>query len=212
MRASRLLVATALAALLGAPSLAAARIVYLTCRDGVPPPRTLCPVGCSRPIRCDADAQCNAVCTFAIRVCGEVACLDRIFPVSVEERQKITLVTALGAKPTKFVLRCLPHPRRIACPMPTTTTITTTTSTTLVAPPSCSSDADCQLAGNPCVAPLCLSGFNHTCECVCVSGGGLTCSPELADRCESNLDCPPVVGDPCRHCAGGLCMSNPFCV
>ena len=75
VRASRLLVATALAALIGAPSLAAARILHLTCRDGVVPPRTWCPVGCRRPIRCDADEQCNGVCTFAIRLCGEVACL-----------------------------------------------------------------------------------------------------------------------------------------
>ena len=138
------------------------------------------------------------------RVCREVACLDRIFPVPVGQRQEITLAKALGAKPTRFILRCLPYPRGIACPMPTTTT-----STTMPPLSSCSSDADCQVAGNPCVFPHCFSG---TCGCACVRDGGLTCSPDLADRCESNADCPPVVGDPCRRCVGGLCMSNPLCV
>lgn len=116
-----------------APAVAAGRVVHLTCRDGIAPSLPRCPVGCSRPVRCDADERCDYICTFAIRVCGEVACSDHLASAPVGQRQKIRLSTTLGATPTTFVLRCRSHPSGIPCPIPSTstTTVTTTSSTTL---------------------------------------------------------------------------------
>jgi len=31
-------------------------------------------------------------------------------------------------------------------------------------------------------------------------------------RCESDAGCPPLLGDPCVQCVGGLCESNHLCV
>ena len=36
--------------------------------------------------------------------------------------------------------------------------------------------------------------------------------PCPAVRCESDADCPHLLGDPCVQCVGGLCMSNHPCV
>ncbi len=162
-----------IAALL-APPVAAARVVRLLCRDGIPPPRLLCAEGCpSRPVRCDVDDQCNGVCTFAIRVCGEVACVDRIFAVPAGHRQKIALATALGAKPTRFVLRCLSHPPRLPCPVSSSTTTTTVATTSSTTPPgeTCQTDADCN-DGNGCTHDACV---NRTCVhvCICLAANGV---------------------------------------
>src|SRR5262245_4267799 len=127
MRPHRLIpMAMLLLALLAAASDTAARTVRFRCRDGVPPPRTLCRAGCLRPNRCDVDSQCNGACEFAIRVCGEVACVDRDFSVPVGEREKEDLVLALGQRPTHFLLRCAEHPRAFPCPTTSTSTSTST--------------------------------------------------------------------------------------
>src|SRR5437667_357694 len=104
---------------------AASRVVRIACREGIAPPLPRCVVGCSRPVRCDADEQCNGICTFAIRVCGEVACSDHLVSVAVGQREDIRLSTALGNTPKTFVLRCRSHPPTIACPVPSTSTTTT---------------------------------------------------------------------------------------
>ena len=191
-----------------APSFASGHVVRAICRDGVPPPRVLCDINsCVRPVRCDAGNQCDGTCTFAIRSCGEVACSDHLVSVLVGHREKMTLATALGAKPTKFVLRCLPHPRGAPCPT-TTTTTTVTTTTNPSGLPSCNTAADCEALANPCVPPFCDNGH---CECTCARGSGSTCSPELADRCTSDADCrSPSFPQPanifgCKFCADGLC-------
>jgi hypothetical protein len=36
--------------------------------------------------------------------------------------------------------------------------------------------------------------------------------PCPAIRCESDADCPRLLGAPCVHCVGGLCMSNHPCL
>jgi len=220
-----------IAAALLAPPVAAARVVRLLCRDGIPPPRLLCAEGCpSRPVRCDVDDQCNGVCTFAIRVCGEVACVDRIFAVPAGQRQKIALATALGAKPTRFVLRCLPHPPRLPCPVSsssTTTTVATTSSTTLPGE-MCQTDADCN-DGNGCTHDACV---NRTCVhvCICLAANGVpACCPGPAalcvrpcgsdasgacgGRCPSGATCEPVPGGTTCGCVSGLggpCGGNIF--
>jgi hypothetical protein len=165
-----------------------------------------------RPLRCDADEQCDGICTFAIRVCGEVACSEHLVSVPVGQRQKITLSTTLGAAPTTFVLRCWSHPPTIPCPVPSTSTTTVTTTTTTLPGTACQSDPDCNPDGNPCILGFCAAGV---CEqfCRCLQGESFTCLPEQADTCQSVADCaPPLLGDPCRFCIGGLCMGHPFCV
>src|SRR5262249_57833948 len=117
-------------ALLGATPGAEARTVRLGCRDGIPPPRALCVAGCERQYRCDFDASCNGECEFAIRVCGELACVDHDFKVEVGERERVDLTLALGQRPTHFVLRCAAHPRRVPCPTTTTSSTSNTSSTT----------------------------------------------------------------------------------
>ena len=169
-----------------APAVAAARVVRVTCRDGVVPPLPRCKAGCTRPLRCDADGQCNGVCTFAIRVCGEVVCVDRIFPVPVGQRQKITLARALGAKPTRFVLRCLPHPRGVACPTSTTTTSTTTTSTTTSTTLLCHFD-----------------GATNSCQGGCPQAG--TCVLVAPDQC----DCPLPGCHTCWVTVNDFCTDMP---
>ena len=197
------------------PAFAAGRPIHLACHDGVPPPRTLCAAGCTRPYRCDVDAACDGVCTFALRVCGEVACVDHSEAVAVGNKERLT-IPAPGGPPAKFVLRCRAHPRGLPCPTSSTTSTTTTTSapttstTAPSTPPSCQQDADCVVPANPCVFPLCFQP--GICACACLADGHVTCSPAQADTCQSNADCPPVVGDPCRHCEQGLCMTNPLCV
>jgi len=104
------------AALFG-PAVAAARVVRLTCRDGIVPPLPRCVAGCSRPVRCDADEQCDRTCTVAIRVCGEVACFDHLVGVPVGQRQKISvsvgcrLCAAAPGRPMSFL-----HRRRLHGP------------------------------------------------------------------------------------------------
>ena len=72
---SRLL--AALVALLVAPSLAPARVIHFTCRDGVLVRRLSerrCRVGEIGPCGplCDADQTCNGVCTFVLPICPPV--------------------------------------------------------------------------------------------------------------------------------------------
>lgn len=188
-----------LVVLLGHAPGAAARVVRLTCRDGVPPPRTLCRAGCVRPVRCDVDVTCDAACTFAIRVCREVACVDHLFPVPVGQRQKIILATALGATPTRFALRCLPHPRAVPCPTTSTTTTTSTsTSVTVLACPTTTTLGvpNCD-GGLLCIGP-CLSGQT----CADVGGGRCGCTgPVLCGRTYSTCggECPQ--GQACTQLA-----------
>ena len=178
------------------PSGAAGRTVRAVCNDGVPPPRTLCVAGCSRPIRCDADQVCDGTCTFAIRVCGEVACSDRLVDVAVGRRGRIRLSTALGATPTTFVLRCRAHPRGAPCqttttasPTTTTATITTTSTSTLIEMcptttslgiPNCGVQAG--LCGFPCLSgQACVDSGNGQCVCtgpVLCGGTYRTCGGE----------------------------------
>ena len=98
----------------GGPS-APARTVSRGCFDGVLV-RRLCVVGC-QPLQCDVDQACDGLCTFALKVCGEIACHDETLVVPVGQKTVVRLATALGEKPTKFVLRSLicpapPRPRR----------------------------------------------------------------------------------------------------
>jgi hypothetical protein len=167
-----------LTALLGHALGVEARVVRVACRDGVPPPPTKCVAGCVRPVRCDTDVACDATCTFAIRVCGEFACVDHVFPAPVGEPQKVMLATALGARPTRFVLRCLPHPRRLPCPTTSTTSSSTTTpsTSTSVTLPVCPTTTtlgvpDCGGFSVFCLGP-CRSGQ----ACADVGGGQCGCA------------------------------------
>src|SRR5215467_10317927 len=121
MRHGRLIsTIVSLLVLLGTIPEARARTIRLACRDGIPPPRTLCVAGCERAHRCDVDTACNGECEFAIRVCGELACVDHDFNVDVGKRQRVDLALALGQRPTHFLLRCGAHPRRVPCPTTST--------------------------------------------------------------------------------------------
>ena len=195
------------AALFAAAPSARARTLRRGCFDGVLV-RRLCVVGC-QPLQCDVDQACDRLCTFALKVCGEVACHDETLVVPVGEKTVVRLATAFGEKPTKFILRCRRHPPDLPCSSTTTTTTTTTTSTAPL-PAVCQTDADCQ-TGNPCGIDFCGAGqcVNF---CSCLHNGGFTCSPDLADPCPSS-DCHPLLGDPCVHCAEDhLCKSHPLCV
>ena len=213
MHARSLLAPGLLAALL-IPALAAGRVVRAPCRDGIPP-RILCASGkCSRPVQCDTDGQCNGVCTYVLHVCPPpeafrpAGCMDETETVAVGAKQVLTL------QATRFIFHCRAHPRGVPCPTTTTTTPSTSSTTTTTVPsqpPSCQSNADCQLNANPCIFPLCFDPPG-VCACSCLQAGSFTCSPDQADHCSSNADCPPVGGDPCRHCDSGLCMTNPLCV
>lgn len=158
-----------LALLVSAPC-GAAR-VHLSCRDGIAPPLTGCAAGCVRPVRCDADVACDDTCTFAIQVCGEVECLDHIFPLPVGQRQRAGLATTLGAKPTRFVLRCLAHPRRFPCPTTTTSTSTSTSVTVLACPTTTTLGVPNCGGVSVCLGP-CLSGQT----CADIGGGQCGCA------------------------------------
>ena len=119
---------TILAVLLGlSVSTAWGRTTRLTCRDGETPSCPEC--------YCDADQQCNSVCTFVVPVC--TVCRR---PVCVGPPPPCTSATVLipvwgKLQYLRFVLRCLPH-REGACPVP-----------------ECATDADCpaRLLGDPCM-------------------------------------------------------------
>jgi len=177
---------------------AASRVVRIACREGIAPPLPRCVVGCSRPVRCDADEQCNGICTFAIRVCGEVACSDHLVRVAVGQREDIRISTALGNTPKTFVLRCRSHPPTIACPVPSTSTTTTLPEKT------CQTDADCD-DGNGCTHDACLNGMCvHVCICVSPEGA-LTCCPAPAALCVR-----PCGSDSLGAC-GGSCPPGASC-
>ena len=177
---------------------AASRVVRIACREGIAPPLPRCVVGCSRPVRCDADEQCNGICTFAIRVCGEVACSDHLVSVAVGQREDIRLSTALGNTPKTFVLRCRSHPPTIACPVPSTSTTTTLPEKT------CQTDADCH-DGNGCTHDACLNGMCvHVCICVSPEGA-LTCCPAPGALCVR-----PCGSDSLGAC-GGSCPPGASC-
>ena len=191
---STLLVVAALLA----PAVAASRVVRIACREGIAPPLPRCVVGCSRPVRCDADEQCNGICTFAIRVCGEVACSDHLVRVAVGQREDIRISTALGNTPKTFVLRCRSHPPTIACPVPSTSTTTTLPEKT------CQTDADCH-DGNGCTHDACLNGMCvHVCICVSPEGA-LTCCPAPGALCVR-----PCGSDSLGAC-GGSCPPGASC-
>jgi len=189
-----------LSLLVGTTSPAHSRVVRVACRDGVPPPVTKCVAGCTRGVRCDTDLTCDARCTFAIRVCGEVACFDHLAAVPVGKRQTLTLSTVLGARPTRFLLRCLPHPRGRPCPSTSTTTTTTSTSTsvtTLACPTTTTLGVpDCGGIPGLCLAP-CRSGQ----ACADLGGGQCGCTgPVLCGgtygvcggECPGGQACAPV--------------------
>ena len=191
---STLLVVAALLA----PAVAASRVVRIACREGIAPPLPRCVVGCSRPVRCDADEQCNGICTFAIRVCGEVACSDHLVSVAVGQREDIRLSTALGNTPKTFVLRCRSHPPTIACPVPSTSTTTTLPEKT------CQTDADCH-DGNGCTHDACLNGMCvHVCICVSPEGA-LTCCPAPGALCVRPCGCDSL------GACGGSCPPGASC-
>src|SRR5882724_8247399 len=193
-----ILTAALVASILAAPPAHArfgrvSRVVRTTCRDGV----AVAPV--TEP-GCDWDLACDDTCTFAF-FCLE---LCEVNPPPGSPTPGGQLAVPVGHKKvikrgqlpsihvTKFILRCLRHPKNVPCPTTTTTETTTTTSTnnSTVPPLACTSNAECQAAGNPCVY-LSLRLY---------PGHGSTCSPEVADRCQSNADCPLLIGDPCIHC------------
>ena len=112
----RALVATVLAvSLFGGASTASAIHVFV-CHDKEAPRPILCPRGClpTQPVFCDADHQCNGVCTFVVRVCSpEVVCSDETFVVPVGQKVIVPAVARVG----RALLRCrrgricpLPHP------------------------------------------------------------------------------------------------------
>jgi hypothetical protein len=203
-----------------APAVGSARVVHLTCRDGIAPPLPRCKAGCSRPVRCDADERCDGISTFAIRVCGEVACSDHLVGVPVGQRQKIRLSTTLGAAPTIFVLRSRSHPPTMPCPVPST-------STTLPGQ-ACQTDVDCD-DGNGCTHDACLNGMcAHVCLCLtpegvpaccpgpaalCVRPCGSDASGACGGRCPSRASCETAPGATMCGCVsgpGGPCGGNIF--
>src|SRR5437867_12099971 len=96
-----LLVASLALAITGS---ATASKIHLRCRDGVLV-RRLCAAGCPQP-PCDRDARCDGVCTFVLKVCGEVACRDETFPVPVGQVETVRPRGGLGQS---YVLRCRRH-------------------------------------------------------------------------------------------------------
>ena len=104
MPASRLLVATVLAALLGTPASASARVVRVRCVDGL-----LSMLGRLGPRYCDMDEKTDGVCTFALPRCGEVACSPEIVTLPVRHRRAVRVPDRGGV--TTFRLSCrLPVP------------------------------------------------------------------------------------------------------
>ena len=104
MPASRLLVATVLAALLGTPASASARVVRVRCVDGL-----LSMLGRLGPRYCDMDEKTDGVCTFALPRCGEVACSPEIVTLPVRHRRAVRVRDRGGV--TTFRLSCrLPVP------------------------------------------------------------------------------------------------------
>jgi len=102
--ASRLLVATVLAALLGTPASASARVVRVRCVDGL-----LSMLGRLGPRYCDVDEKTDGVCTFALPRCGEVACSPEIVTLPVRHRRAVRVRDRGGV--TTFRLSCrLPVP------------------------------------------------------------------------------------------------------
>ena len=140
----RSLVPAALVALLVAPSLAPARVIHFTCRDGVLVRRLSerrCRVGEIGPCGplCDADQTCNGVCTFVLPICPPVvpACVPESVTVAVGEKKVVIFprmppdgLPRPGSTRARLVLRCRRHPPGIPCPVPTTSPTSTTTSTT----------------------------------------------------------------------------------
>ena len=190
------------------------QVVRATCRDGVVR-------GAVTEPGCDWDLACNDTCTFAF-FCVDACEVDPPpgsptlggqFAVPVGEKKIIKRGQLPSINITKFVLRCRRHPRGVPCPTTTTTEPTaSTTSTTMPPLSTCRTNADCRVAGNPCMPGFCGGGLcQPTCACIAPDFTA-ACSPEQAIHCP-NPDCHPVVGDPCRHCdESGLCVTIPLCV
>src|SRR5207249_9352931 len=125
----RSLSTAALVALLLAPSLAAARVLHFTCRDGVLVRRLSerrCRIeefgGPCAPV-CDTDQTCNEVCAFALRCPPEIAFVSEIVTVAVGEKKVVTFppmppdgVPRPGGTLARLILRCRRHPPGIPCP------------------------------------------------------------------------------------------------
>src|SRR4029077_12366498 len=87
---SAILVVTVVLGLL-APTVAMARA--LRCHDGVAPSPTSAAGTCRPACRCDADEQCDGVCTFVLCTGREFACDPRSFVVPVGRKLKFVSET-----------------------------------------------------------------------------------------------------------------------
>jgi hypothetical protein len=169
---------------------------------GTAPDRLACLRGCAAAAQHDANT-CAA--NFAACV-GTCAC-----PGGCDDGNACTFDTCVNGECRHECLCVGPAGDVTCCPGPGPCPVSTTTTTTLPGG-TCQMDAECNPDGNPCVLAFCAAG---ACQqfCRCLQGTSFTCSPDQADTCQSVADCaPPVVGDPCRFCIGGLCMGHPFCV
>ena len=88
------------------------RPVHRTCFDGSGSP---CVAPCPQAT-CDVDQLCDGICTFAFLACGTVRCTEHTFTVPVQHRIRMTWVPSMGARATRYVLRCRHHRRRLPCP------------------------------------------------------------------------------------------------
>ncbi len=162
-----------------------------------------CLQGCANAAQHDA-ATCAA--NFAACV-GTCAC-----PGGCDDGNPCTFDTCVNGACQHECLCVGPTGDVMCCPGPGPCPVSTTTTTTTLPGATCQSDAECNPDGNPCVLAFCAAGV---CEqfCRCLQGETVTCSPDQADTCQWVADCaPPLLGDPCRFCIGGLCMGHPFCV
>ena len=104
MRASRLLVATMLAALLVAPANVSARVVRVRCVDGLLPM-----LGRLGPRYCDVDEKTDGVCTFSLPGFCEFTFSTETVTLPVRHRRVVRIGGRAGI--TKYVLSCrLPVP------------------------------------------------------------------------------------------------------
>ncbi len=97
-------------------------------------------------------------------------------------------------------------------PGPTTTTTTGRVTTTTI-PVPCATHADCEALTGPCSVGRC-DFHDGVClqYCVCLTTDLRgTCDVDDAKPCATTLECHPVPGDPCRHCAENRCVTVPNC-
>ena len=88
------------------------RPVHRTCFDGSGSP---CGAQCPQAT-CDADQRCDRICTFAFLGCGTIRCTEHTVTVPVGDHLRMEWVPSMGARATRYVLRCRHHRRRLPCP------------------------------------------------------------------------------------------------